>query len=132
MIKLISITVSNKENCLSKKILRFIFSKFSLNLLEKPQMANEWQKFKVPFCEHDCDNSTTRSSSGTSNLLFSGHDNGVIQMWDLQTAGVVFKKGHGKGQESNASLNGHEIHRNSHDGWSNHFSSSKNPNRFCI
>ena len=46
----------------------------------------------VAFCEHDCDNSTTRSSSGTSNLLFSGHDNGVIQMWDLQTAGVVFKK----------------------------------------
>ena len=63
----------------------------------------------VAFCEHDCDNSTTRSSSGTSNLLFSGHDNGVIQMWDLQTAGVVFKKGHGKGQESNASLNGHEM-----------------------
>ena len=46
----------------------------------------------VAFCEHDCDNSTTRSSSGTSNLLFSGHDNGAIQMWDLQTAGVVFKK----------------------------------------
>ena len=32
--------------------------------------------------------------------FFSGHDNEVIQMWDLQTAGVVFKKGHGKGQES--------------------------------
>ena len=41
--------------------------------------------------------------------FFSGHDNEVIQMWDLQTAGVVFKKGHGKGQESNASLNGHEM-----------------------
>ena len=51
----------------------------------------------VVFGEHDCDNSTTRSSSGTSNLFFSGHDNEVIQMWDLQTAGVVFKKGHGKG-----------------------------------
>ena len=62
----------------------------------------------VAFCEHDCDNSTTRSSSGTSNLLFSGHDNGVIQMWDLQTAGVIFKKGSGKG-ESNASLNSHEM-----------------------
>ena len=62
----------------------------------------------VAFCEHDCDNSTTRSSSGTSNLLFSGHDNGVIQMWDLQTAGVIFKKGNGKG-ESNASLNSHEM-----------------------
>ena len=54
----------------------------------------------VAFCEHDCDNSNTRSSSGTSYLFFSGHENGVIQMWDLQTAGVVFKKGHGKGQES--------------------------------
>ena len=46
----------------------------------------------MAFCEHDCENSTTRSSSGTSNLLFSGHDNGVIQIWDLQTAGVMFKK----------------------------------------
>ena len=57
----------------------------------------------VAFCEHDCENSTTRSTSGTSNLLLSGHDNGVIQMCDLQTSGVLFKKGHGKGQESNAS-----------------------------
>ena len=48
----------------------------------------------VAFCEHD-ENSTTRSSSGTSNLLFSGHDNGVIQIWDLQTAGVMFKKNSG-------------------------------------
>ena len=63
----------------------------------------------VAFWEHDCENLTMRSSSGTSNLFFSGHDNGVIQMRDLQTAGVVFKKGHGKGQESNASLNGHEM-----------------------
>ena len=63
----------------------------------------------VAFCEHDCDNSTTRSSSGTSNLLFSGHDNGVIQMWDLQTAGVMFKKGSGKSEASNASLDSHEM-----------------------
>ena len=46
-----------------------------------------------------------RSSSGTFNLFFSGHDNEVIQMWDLQTAGVVFKKktmgkAFTKGQES--------------------------------
>ena len=41
----------------------------------------------VAFCEHDCNSSTTRSSSGTSNILFTGHDNGVIQMWDLATAG---------------------------------------------
>jgi hypothetical protein len=47
----------------------------------------------VAFCEHDCDNSTTRSSSGTSNILFTGHDNGAIQMWDLATASVMFKKG---------------------------------------
>ena len=62
----------------------------------------------VAFCEHDGDSSTTRSSSGTSNLLFSGHDNGVVQMWDLQTAGVKFKKGPGVG-ESNASLKSHEM-----------------------
>ena len=54
----------------------------------------------VAFCEQDCDSLTTTISSGTFNLFFSGHDNEVIQMWDLQTAGVVFKKGHGKGQES--------------------------------
>ena len=47
----------------------------------------------VAFCEHDCDSSTTRSSSGSSNILFTGHDNGVIQLWDLATAGVMFKKG---------------------------------------
>ena len=47
----------------------------------------------VAFCEHDCDSSTTRSSSGSSNILFTGHDNGVIQMWDLATASVMFKKG---------------------------------------
>ena len=65
----------------------------------------------VAFWEHDCDNSTTRSSSGTSNLLFSVMTlESVIQIWDLQTAGVVFKKGHGKRQESNVSLNGHETY----------------------
>lgn len=62
----------------------------------------------VAFCEHDCDNSTTRSSSGTSNLLFTGHENGVIQMWDLQTAGVMFKKGSIK-QPNSGSLKSHEM-----------------------
>ena len=61
----------------------------------------------VAFCEHDCDNSTTRSSSGTSNLLFTGHDNGVIQMWDLQTAGVIFKKG--ANLNPSGSLQSHEM-----------------------
>ncbi len=61
------------------------------------------------FCEHDCDNSTTRSSSGTSNLLFTGHDNGGIQLWDLQTAGVLFKKGASGG--SKGSLQSHEMAR---------------------
>ena len=61
----------------------------------------------VAFCEHDCENSTTRSSSGTSNLLFSGHDSGVIQMWDLQTACVMHKKGNSEKQSG--SLQSYEM-----------------------
>ena len=61
----------------------------------------------VAFCEHDCENSTTRSSSGTSNLLFSGHDSGVIQMWDLRTACDMHKKGNSEKQ--NGSLQSYEM-----------------------
>ena len=52
----------------------------------------------VAFCEHDCDNSTTRSSSGTSNLLFSGHDNGVIQCGIFRHLVFCSKKAMGKGK----------------------------------
>ena len=54
----------------------------------------------VAFCEQDCDSLTTTISAGTFSLFFSGYDNEVIQMWDLQTTGVLFENGHGKGQES--------------------------------
>ena len=68
-----------------------LFTAILLRLASNGERVTEIQSVDdsaiVAFCEHDCNSSTTRSSSGTSNILFTGHDNGVIQMWDLATAG---------------------------------------------
>ena len=69
----------------------YFFTAILLRLASNGERVTEIQSVDdsaiVAFCEHDCNSSTTRSSSGTSNILFTGHDNGVIQMWDLATAG---------------------------------------------
>ena len=72
-------------------LLLIFFTAILLRLASNGERVTEIQSVDdsaiVAFCEHDCNSSTTRSSSGTSNILFTGHDNGVIQMWDLATAG---------------------------------------------
>ena len=78
MIKLISITVSNKENCLSKKNTEVYYFYISFQFVGKAsngQRVAEIQSTNnsafVAFYQHDYDSLTIRSSSGTLFLVMT-------------------------------------------------------------